>query len=246
MTLQTCLSPLEERPSCIGAHWKVTLISPQHDVAPLALESRDRLHLKEAETRKTQIYISHDSGQFAEKGQVSGIPWCPEYSESPWAITSKINLETLGNFLMFAVFSSLFMKSTLFTGNRRLIIILKAILSCNNQISRGIHTWKMNERLLLSWQGKKKKKHCNVLQCTKKIYNACIINNVSASSLFRYFYSKAVIFKLFQINVFLYINAFVLRLMKFLWTEGCKEDDVLCKLPDDSMYRYQSTVRKHT
>lgn len=42
---------------------------------------------------------------------------------------------------------------------------------------------------------------------------------------------------MFQINVFLYISAFILWMMNFLWTQGCKENDVrwaLHCLPDDS------------
>lgn len=92
--------------------------------------------------------------------------------------------------------------------------------------------------------------HCNVLQCTK-IYNACIIGNV----LFHLYFDistfkETVILKLFQINVFLYISAFVLCVMTFLWTEGCKEDeDVHYKShcwPDESKHQYQSAVQKLT
>lgn len=77
-----------------------------------------------------------------------------------------------------------------------------------------IHTWSE----ILAFMRFQKAKALWSSWCTT-IYNACIIRNVLFHLWFQYFYGKeTVILKLFQINVFLYINAFCLS----GWYNSCE------------------------
>lgn len=103
------------------------------------------------------------------------------------------------SFLMLALVFFFFFKWTAVNGNSppiakhgandpALPLSASQTLTQKHHISAVTHTWKRN-RTPVNWT------HCNVLQRTK-VYDACTIDNVSASSSFGYFYGKSCHFQI--------------------------------------------------